>query len=86
MVGGKIIGLVRGPENTLVHVENRHDTCSVRVVERRKDNGEGVRLRIGDSIWWQMDTALWTPAGIKAVGEGCRKTWDIHLLKVVYAH
>jgi hypothetical protein len=42
MVGGTVIGLARGIESTLVHVQDSppyaNDRCSIRVVERRYDN------------------------------------------------
>jgi hypothetical protein len=92
MVGGEIVGLARGAENTLVHVQDvvpyDRDFCSIRVTERRIDTNEPVELNIGDSIWWQSGNAMWTPKAMKghAQGEGCGKTWDIALKKVGYSH
>lgn len=94
MVGGTVIGLARGPESTLVHVEERHyripDRCSIRVVERRRDNGEAVEIGIGDSIWWQGRDAMWTPKAVREsgidTGVGCGRTWDIILPRVGYSH
>jgi len=94
MVGGIVIGLARSTDDTLVYV---HDTgrgygdhCSIRVVERRKDNGEPVEIGIGDSIWWQSRDAMWTPKAVKDAGidpgVGCSKDWDIHLPRVGYSH
>lgn len=95
MVGGIVIGLARGDENTLVHVRDvghgsGTDECSIRVVERRRDDGEPVTIGLGDSIWWQGRDAMWTPKAVKDAGidpgVGCGKTWDIHLPRVGYSH
>jgi hypothetical protein len=86
MVGGKVIGLARREKTTLVHVQDRGDTCSVRVVERRRDNGDPITIDLGDAIWWQMDDAMWTPAGTEMKPDQCGKTWDIILAKVGYLH
>lgn len=92
MVGGRVIGLARGPETTLVHVEDRKpggsraDRCSVRCVEHRADTGERVAIEVGDSIWWQCGYCMWTPAA--RVGGGGRSgvDYDIRLPKVGYSH
>jgi hypothetical protein len=93
MVGGIVIGLARGADSTLVHVRDDRpagyaDTCSVRVVERRRKTGEPVRIEPGDAIWWQGENALWTPAGVSHVGDaaGCGKRWDVRLPRVGYSH
>lgn len=93
MVGGEIIGLARGTESTLVHVQDTgkgysNDHCSVRVEERRMDTGEPIELKIGDSIWWQCGKAMWTPLAARghSQGDGCGKTWDIALKKIGYSH
>lgn len=90
MVGGRIIGLARGSESTLVHVrESTHsnDECSIRVVEKRRDNGEPVVLGIGDQIWWQSRDAMWAPKEMDGHShEGCGMTWDIILPRIGYSH
>ena len=92
MVGGKIIGLARKKDETLVHVQDtrysRNDMCSIRVVERRLDNGKPVELKVGDSIWWQSGEAMWTSQDQKRPlpSDRCAKDWDIHLRKVGYSH
>lgn len=91
MVGGTIIGLARGLETTLVHVrDSNNDLCSIRVTEVRLDDKTPVTLDLGDSIWWQGDLALWTPARVRERGidwgVDCGKEWDIHLRKVGYSH
>jgi hypothetical protein len=92
MVGGVVIGLARGPEDTLLHVRGRggesHDTTCIRVVERRRDNGRPVVVGIGDEVWWQGGDAMWTPKVMKlaAAGHrGCGNFWDIHLPRVGYS-
>jgi hypothetical protein len=91
MVGGKVVGIARGPESTLLHVEDtpytRPEYLSIRVIERRRDNGQPVTIHVEDSVWWQAGWAMWTPATQKGrpVGE-CGKTWDIMLPRVGYSH
>lgn len=82
MVGGKVIGLARHPSGiTLLHVEDTNgDTCSVRCVEL-----PGREIDLADSVWWQMDKLMWTPAPGRAVGmQGV--DFDIRLRKVGYSH
>jgi hypothetical protein len=94
MVGGTVIGLARGPESTLVHVQDtgdyKHDRCSVRVTEKRKDTGESVQIGLGDSVWWQSGEVMWTPLAVKEAGidwgVDCGKAWDIALPKIGYSH
>ena len=86
MIGGKVIGVVRSKDNTLLHVQGTggesRDCLSVRCIERRKDNGSHVAVGIGDSVWWQGDSVLWTPS----VSARCGVDFDIHLPKVGYSH
>jgi hypothetical protein len=95
MVGGIVIGLARGPEDTLVHCQDTgrgysNDRLSIRVIERRRDNGEPVEIGVGDSIWWQGRDAMWTPKAVKDAGidpgVGCAKDWDIALPRIGYSH
>lgn len=84
MIGGTVIGVIRGLENTLLNVQDKGDQCSVRCVERRNDNGKPVAVAIGDSVWWQAGDVMWTPAS-SARGE-CGIDFDIHIRKVGYSH
>jgi len=94
MVGGKVIGMARGREDTLIHVQDNYppnipDTCSLRVMERRKDTGESVTIQIGDSIWWQCGEVMWTTAGTRTpwlYGGKSGIAYDIRLPKVGYSH
>lgn len=87
MVGGKVIGLARGRENTLVHVEDGRDTLSVRLVERKISDGTPVAVGVGDSVWWQCGKVMWTPASLKNLPvDECGVSWDIHLPKIGYSH
>lgn len=93
MVGGKVIGVARGAGGTLLHVQGtkgseKNDTCSVRCVERRCDNGETISVQIGDQVWWQCGRVYWTPAEVRSSGDtrGCGVRWDIALPKVGYSH
>jgi hypothetical protein len=38
------------------------ESCSVRVSEKRKKDGRPVEIMVGDSVWWQADCVMWTPA------------------------
>ena len=91
MVGGIVIGLSRGPETTLVNVQERkgrNDVCAVRVIEKRVDSGEKIEIQVGDSIWWQCGHCMWTPKARAGQddGKGCGKDWDIRIPKVGYSH
>lgn len=91
MLGGTVIGIARGSEgHTLLHVRgtgsDRHESCAVRCVERRLDGGGAVEIKLGDSVWWQGKTLLWTPAGVRAAGAGCGLSWDVRLRKVGFLH
>ena len=92
MVGGIVIGIARGADETLLHVQGtggeHNDTKSTRVVERRKLGGEPVVIEIGDSVWWQDRTLYWTPAA--EIG-GSRETlggvkYDVALERVGFSH
>lgn len=86
MVGGKVIGIARSKESTLVRVEDRSDTCSVRCIEKRIDNGECVEISIGDSFWWQCGKCMWTPKTYIHGSGKCGKDFDIQLRKIGYSH
>lgn len=82
MVGGKVIGLARRAESTLVHVQGiggeSRQSLSVRCEERRCDNGRRVAIETGDDIWWQSGKCYWTPKQ--------RIERDISLPKIGYSH
>jgi hypothetical protein len=88
MVGGIVIGLARGDGDALVHVEDKRDHCSIRLVERRRDDGSPVAIEVGDYVWWQARDAMWTPKSIPhpRPSDKCGKTWDIRLPRVGYSH
>lgn len=57
-----IVGFARGPESTLVHVRDLRDLSVyyvARVVERRRDRGTRIRVKLDDLIWWQRHNAYW---------------------------
>ena len=88
MVGGEVVGLARGAESTLVHVQSNRDTCSVRVREVKERTGEPVVIEVGDRIWWQAGHVYWTPRK-NHVHIGPRKggvDYDIRLPKIGYSH
>lgn len=93
MVGGEVIGLARGKENTLIHVEDKrhgHDRCSIRVIERSRRDDLPVTIQIGDQIWWQSEWAMWTPVKNQLpIGGGdqrCGIDYDIQLPRIGYSH
>lgn len=96
MVGGKVIGIARpkasdSARGTLLQVQDtryKRDTCAVRVIERRIDNGDTVEINLGDQVWWQCGEVMWTPDSVRPhnPGQGCGSKWDIRLPKVGYSH
>lgn len=103
MVGGVVIGLTRQPDRTHVNVADcphypkhgrgdecpRPDTCCVYTDEKRIDNGEAVRIAIGDSLWWQGGRCYWTPKANRKLPDDeskCGGTYDIAIKKIGYSH
>lgn len=79
VVGGKVIGVVRGPDNTLLNVQERgKDVCAVRCIE-----DHAWPVGIGDQVWWQSGTVYLTPKRRRGDGELPR---DIPMQKVGYSH
>lgn len=88
MVGGKVIGTVRGDADTLLNVEDNrasgggkhYDVCAVRCVEL-----EDEKVAVGDSVGWQAGNVYWTPTRFRRTLEAER--WqDVPLKKVGYSH
>lgn len=88
MIGGKVVGVSRGENGTLLTVEDGSDQCAVRVEERRIDNGAVIVILVGDSVWWQCGEVMWTPRNVRHTDDpqGCAKRWDIRLPKIGYSH
>lgn len=66
MVGGKVIEVAEVPGRPeVLYVDcadmpsgwRKPDTCAI-MVER---NQASERIQIGDSLWWQGRSAMWTP-------------------------
>ena len=91
MCGGKVIGIIRKPgEPTTLNVQEpryRGQTMGVRVIERRKDDGDTVRITLGDYVWWQGDMVMLTPGPITRMKPPKEqgKTWDIVIPRVGYS-
>lgn len=90
MIGGKVIGIIRKQSHTTLNVRDTRytDECCVDVREFRSDNGTPVHISIGDSVWWQSGSVMWTPSYVNSTDypEDCGKRWDIQLPKVGYSH
>ena len=94
MVGGSVIGIARGSETTLLHVQDSRqggkvkDECSVRCIERRISDGVPIRIDLGDSVWWQSGRVMWTPKENRkpeGSGQRCGADFDIQIPKVGYS-
>jgi len=83
MLGGTVVGIIRYPDHTLLHVEDKQESTTIRVRETRRDTGAKVEINLGDRVWWQCQTVLWTPKDVRPSADhpGCGKRWDIHLPK-----
>ena len=61
MVGGIVTEVIVLPEKVWVNCvdkdERRNDKCAI-YVER---NEKSLKIRPGDSLWWQSNWAMWTP-------------------------
>jgi hypothetical protein len=92
MVGGKVIGVVRGPD-TLLNVKGtgceENDTCAVRCLEvvaittvvkipREYPTGTKIQIEVGDGVWWQSGYLFWTPAD--------KHVQDVPLPRKGYSH
>jgi hypothetical protein len=54
---------------------------------KRRDTGETVELKIGDSFWWQSGDCMWTPKENRNNPDAkCGKDYDIRLKKIGYSH
>jgi hypothetical protein len=88
MVGGKVIGIARTDEDTLLHVQGTggesHDTCSVRCKEESLHGNSPIVISVGDSVWWQGRLLMWTPEHSLRLRPG--KDCDVKLPRVGYSH
>lgn len=61
MVGGTVTETIALPDkvwiNTVDSHERRNDHCAI-YVERTE---QALRIKPGDSVWWQGGFAMWTP-------------------------
>lgn len=86
MVGGRVINVVQLPDSTWVQCEERGyyyddagrrtnshvDQCAIRIEKHRE-------VKVGDSLWWQGNYAMWTPKP-----DDGRE--DVHLKRIGYSH
>lgn len=90
MVGGQVVGVSRVNGKVLLNVrdEKYGDECAVRCEERRIDNGQRVTIEVGDKVWWQCGTVMWTPKSQFGADpdKGCGRDWDVRLPKIGYSH
>jgi hypothetical protein len=59
MVGGKIIEVRRDDIGLRLWCMDVFDECAIYVQPNADDEDNP---KAGDSLWWQMDKAYWTPA------------------------
>jgi hypothetical protein len=101
MVGGIVIGISRKDGQSHVHVADcphypkhgrgdecpRPDTCCVYTDETRQRDGVKVEIGIGDSLWWQSGSCMWTPKENRAKADARGGIdYDIRLTKIGYSH
>jgi hypothetical protein len=100
MVGGRVIGITRQEGRTHVNVADcQHypkcgiacknpQTCCVYTDEVNQRTGERVEIQVGDAIWWQSGSCMWTPASNRRVGSSGEGgvDYDIRLTKIGYSH
>lgn len=89
MVGGTIIGIAKSKDSSLIHVQDKKDTCRIRILEKTEIGNKAISVEIGDRIWWQSGHAYWTPK--KNYGKHNDESkggvdYDIRLTKIGYSH
>src|SRR4030095_14596049 len=59
MIGGIVIEIIRLEDRIWVNAKNRtyNETCAIYI----ECNRDSEAIRVGDSIWWQGQYAMWTP-------------------------
>jgi hypothetical protein len=70
----------------MLHVRDARSTdqVCVDVQEERQDGGGRVQIAVGDAVWWQGGSVMWTPAYSKQ--NRCGDNYDIRLPKVGYTY
>lgn len=85
MVGGKVIEVIARPDKEIIWVncQDNRDECAIYVVM----NEMSRKIKPGDSLWWQSDSAMWTPAENRWKNpEGkCGVDFDIRLPRVGFS-
>lgn len=60
MVGGKVIETIVLPDKVWINTRDAHSTseCAIYV----ENDAKSRTVSEGDTVWWQSDIAMWTPA------------------------
>ncbi len=83
MVGGIVIEAAERDGKIFVDCRDRQysDTCAIWV----EKNDDSVLIRIGDTVWWQGDWAMWTPCGLEFIGVRQGVDFDIRIPRIGYS-
>lgn len=86
MVGGKVIETIEIEGNVWINVEGtgceEGEQCAIYV----EADAKARSVSEGDRIWWQGDSAYWTPRRVYQSQEGEEGTdWDIKLKRRGYS-
>ena len=68
MIGGKIVEIIRQPQNTYVRIVDNKDEQWRKITTNQKTKA----MSVGDKLWWQCHKGYWSCSR----APGC---WDIHI-------
>ncbi len=78
MYCGKVIGIARGRDSTVLHIEQpQGPRVDVRVKEIRRKSDRPVQIGMGDWLWWEGGDAFWTPR--RALGASGDRGYDFDI-------
>lgn len=85
MVGGIVIEAAERDGRIYIDCQDRSskDTSAIWL----EKNETSLRIRMGDSIWWQGDQAMWTPEIVDSTAAGmvCGVHYDIKIPRIGYS-
>lgn len=80
---GKVIGIARGRDSTVLHLaQPQGPNVDVRVKETRKRGTGPVLIGMGDWLWWEGGDAFWTPKRALGMSGDRGLDYDIPLPRV----